>query len=79
MSKRLLVLAGPDEGRVFPLHEGETVLLGRSRATETRLIDPHVSRVHCQVQMENRAGPSSAILTAPAARSSTARRSIDSP
>jgi serine/threonine protein kinase len=52
MSKRLLVLAGPDEGRGFPIVSGETLLLGRSRATESRLIDPHVSRVHCQVQLE---------------------------
>jgi serine/threonine protein kinase len=52
MAKRLLVLAGPDEGKVFPLNPGEALLLGRSRATEGRLIDPHVSRVHCQVQTE---------------------------
>lgn len=52
MTKRLVVLAGPDEGRVFPL-TGETLLIGRSRATEAALIDPHVSRVHCQIQMEN--------------------------
>jgi serine/threonine protein kinase len=52
MAKRLLVLAGPDEGRTFPVNAGEALLLGRSRATEGRLIDPHVSRVHCQVQVE---------------------------
>ena len=52
MGKRLLVLSGPDEGRVFPLADGEAVLFGRSRATDARLIDPHVSRVHCQVQLE---------------------------
>src|ERR1700687_1085089 len=50
--KRLLVLAGPDEGREFPVPTAETLLFGRSRATESRLIDPHVSRVHCQVHME---------------------------
>jgi hypothetical protein len=52
MSKKLVVLAGPDEGRVIPLG-AEVVLLGRSRATDTHLIDPHVSRVHCQVMAEN--------------------------
>src|SRR6266852_1600050 len=52
MSKRLLVIAGPDKGKAFPLPEGETVLIGRSKATETRLSDPHVSRVHCQIQIE---------------------------
>ena len=49
MAKRLVVLAGPDEGRVFPL-TGDTLYLGRSRATHTQLIDPHVSRVHCEVK-----------------------------
>lgn len=52
MSKRLIVLAGPDEGRSFPLTD-DTFLLGRSRATESHLIDPLVSRVHCQVVPEN--------------------------
>jgi len=49
MSYRLVVLAGPDEGRIFALGT-ENVLVGRSRATDTRLIDPHVARVHCQIQ-----------------------------
>lgn len=52
MAKRLVVLAGPDEGRVFPLEVGEPLMLGRSRAADPRLIDPHVSRIHCQVQAE---------------------------
>src|SRR5687767_13113884 len=52
MPKKLVVLAGPDEGRVFPLGT-ETTMVGRSRATDTRLIDPHVSRVHCQIVPEN--------------------------
>lgn len=51
MGKRLIVLAGPDEGRVFPL-ETDVFLIGRSRATGTALIDSHVSRVHCQVYLE---------------------------
>src|SRR5947209_14149564 len=52
MTKKLIVLAGPDEGRIFPLGT-EVLLLGRSRATDTHLLDPHVSRVHCQVLPEN--------------------------
>src|ERR1700734_3366223 len=48
MNKHLLVLAGPDEGRVFPLST-QPLLLGRSRATEAKLIDPHVAPVHCQI------------------------------
>src|SRR5262249_42462681 len=53
MPKRLLVLAGPDEGRVFAVSPSDTLLVGRSRATDMCLIDPHVSRVHCQVEIEN--------------------------
>ncbi len=52
MTKKLVVLAGPDEGRVFSLGS-EVLLLGRSRATDTYLLDPHVSRVHCQIVPEN--------------------------
>ena len=53
MPKRLLVLAGPDEGRTFAIPAAESLLVGRSRATDMCLIDPHVSRVHCQVQVED--------------------------
>jgi len=49
MAKHLVVLAGPDEGRVFPLG-ADHIYLGRSRATHTQLIDPHVSRVHCEIK-----------------------------
>ena len=51
MSKKLIVLAGPDEGREFVLG-AEPILVGRSRATLIHLTDPHVSRVHCQVLPE---------------------------
>src|SRR5438105_1665803 len=52
MPKSLIVLAGPDEGRTFTLGS-DPLLLGRSRATESHLLDPHVSRVHCQVQSDD--------------------------
>jgi len=48
----LVVIAGPDEARVFPLTPGETLLVGRSRATGTRLTDPRVSKVHCRVEWD---------------------------
>jgi serine/threonine protein kinase len=53
MTRRLLVTAGPDKGRAFELKPGEALLLGRSQATQTRLTDPRVSRVHCEVQVED--------------------------
>lgn len=52
MAMRFIVVAGPDRGRVFPLHPTDTLLIGRSRATGTRLADPHVSRIHCEVTPE---------------------------
>lgn len=52
MARQLLVTAGPDKGRTFELKNGEALLLGRSQATQTRLSDPRVSRVHCELQVE---------------------------
>ncbi len=53
MAKQLLIVAGPDKGRSFPLTPGDALLVGRSQATQTRLADPHVSRVHCEIQVED--------------------------
>jgi hypothetical protein len=50
MFKQLIVTSGPDQGLVFLIPPADTLLLGRSRATETRLTDPHVSRLHCRVE-----------------------------
>ncbi len=50
MARRLVVLTGPDQGRTFTLPEGDSLLLGRSKATQSRLTDPHVSRIHCEVE-----------------------------
>jgi serine/threonine protein kinase len=52
MPRLLTIIAGPDKGRVFELKPGESFLVGRSRGTRSRLADPHVSRVHCEVQVE---------------------------
>jgi serine/threonine protein kinase len=43
------VIAGPDQGQVFPLPDGATVAVGRGAQATARLADPHVSRVHCRV------------------------------
>src|SRR5262245_47598245 len=51
MASKLIVLAGPDEGKIFPLGT-EVMLMGRSRATDASLTDPHASRVHCQIVPE---------------------------
>ena len=52
MTPRLVVTAGPDKGRFFPLTPGETLQVGRSKDTATRLADPAASRIHCQVEWD---------------------------
>jgi serine/threonine-protein kinase len=52
MSLQLLVVAGPDLGRLFPLTPGVTLQLGRGKSSETNLTDKFASKVHCQVQWE---------------------------
>src|SRR5215472_16884806 len=52
MTPQLVITAGPDKGRVFPLVAGETLQIGRSQATATKLTDPTVSRVHCEVEWD---------------------------
>jgi serine/threonine protein kinase len=52
MTAHLVVVAGPDKGRSFTLTPGETVQVGRSQASTTRLTDPSVSRVHCELEWD---------------------------
>jgi serine/threonine protein kinase len=54
MSPRFVVTAGPDKGRCFYLSAGETLQVGRSQSTATKLSDPSMSRVHCQVEWDGR-------------------------
>jgi len=49
MSRQLRVLAGRDCGRVFSLHDQQALLVGRDPGTHTRLKDPQVAMLHCQV------------------------------
>ena len=52
MLLQLYVTSGPDKGRSFALTAGETLQLGRSQATATKLTDPTVSRVHCEIEFD---------------------------
>lgn len=52
MAHRLLIIAGPDEGKTF-LFRGQGESLGRSRASNLCVGDPAVSRVHCHFQTED--------------------------
>ncbi len=52
MPARLVVIAGPDQGKAFPVPVAGTMLVGRGRAASVCLADPHASRSHCQVKIE---------------------------
>ena len=50
MAGNLLVVAGPDQGQVFPLEEGAKVVIGRGDTANFRVTDPAVSRAHCVIE-----------------------------
>jgi serine/threonine protein kinase len=53
MSLQLVVIAGPDKGRPFPLQPGPDLRLGRSDKAHYRLpADMRVSRVHAHILLE---------------------------
>lgn len=51
MATQLVVASGPDKGRVFPLGKG-TLVIGRGSKTQTQLVDPRVSRAHCEIEWD---------------------------
>jgi predicted RNA-binding Zn-ribbon protein involved in translation (DUF1610 family) len=59
--RQLIVLAGPDKGKVFSLPETGTVRIGRASTAEVRLVDIRVSRAHCELQVS----ADEVVLTAP--------------
>jgi len=52
MVRQLRVVAGRDSGRVFVLTEGQPLLVGRDMGTHTRLKDPPVAMLRCQVLVQ---------------------------
>lgn len=52
MIAQLVVTAGPDVGRAFPLEDGQTLVVGRGQQSHTHLADPHISRSHCLVEVD---------------------------
>src|SRR5262249_16412436 len=47
------VVGGPDGGQQFRLQEDQILMIGRGPATQTRLKDPSVSRVHCVAEFRD--------------------------
>jgi serine/threonine protein kinase len=52
MSYHILVIAGPDAGRAFPLEDGQTLVIGRGQSSHTQINDARLSRVHCEVHLD---------------------------
>jgi len=52
MSRKLVIVSGPEMGRTFPLADGQTLVIGRGQASDTKINDPHMSRVHCRLQVD---------------------------
>ena len=48
----LVIISGPDRGRSFEIQEGQTLVIGRSQTSDTKINDPRVSRVHCRVAID---------------------------
>ncbi len=53
MLHQMRIIAGPDKGKGFALEEGVAVILGRSRHADMKLNDLHISRVHCELELED--------------------------
>jgi serine/threonine protein kinase len=50
MQMQLVVVAGPDQGRSFPIAAEQAHDIGRGQDTLTKLQDPRVSRKHCVLE-----------------------------
>ena len=52
MPTQLVIISGPDKGRTFPLVAGSPFIIGRGQTSHTKLVDPQVSRNHCELRVE---------------------------
>ena len=50
---QLVVTQGPDTGRTFSLEDGTALLVGRGQDATAQLTDPHCSRSHFQLQVQD--------------------------
>ena len=55
MAARIVIIAGPDRGRSFVLVPGVRMQVGRSQTSDTKLDDPTVSRLHCEITYDGKA------------------------
>ena len=53
MNKQLAIVSGPEKGRIFPLENGQTLVIGRGQQSHTKINDPYMSRMHCEVEVDD--------------------------
>ena len=53
MSHRLIIVEGPDKGRIFEVSNNQKIVIGRGDASDTKINDDTMSRVHCEFSLDN--------------------------
>ena len=49
----LKIIDGPEKGREFEIPADKALVVGRGTASDTQINDPRVSRVHCEVEIQD--------------------------
>lgn len=50
MTAALVIVVGADQGRSYPIADGQTLIIGRGDTAQLRLEDAHASRKHCVIE-----------------------------
>ena len=53
MKVRLNVVSGPASGQFFDIENSQTLVVGRGEKSDTQINDPSVSRVHCELTVQD--------------------------
>jgi len=49
MKLKISIVGGPRTGDSFEMFAGDTLVFGRGQQSDTRIDDPTISRVHCEI------------------------------
>lgn len=49
----LRIIDGPEKGREFEIADNQELVVGRGAASDTKINDPRVSRIHCRVMLKD--------------------------
>ncbi|MBB3206631.1 uncharacterized protein (DUF1810 family) [Rhodopirellula rubra] len=53
MPHQVTIIAGPDPGRKFIVPDSSPLVIGRGSDSDTKIRDPRLSRIHCEIRHEN--------------------------